>query len=193
LPEDGRQAPENLILACRNCHKPIDDGGVVGRYDVDELLKRKWEHETRIRRLTDIGADHGAFVLRVVGDIRGVPPELNRRTVLAAATAAGLYPKILPGSHWEDVDLDLRRRGDLNAREAFVRVLPELEMFAQRVHDGVRLDDTARIAVFGFARIPLLVALGALLDDKVPTSSSSVTGSTTPMPGHGRLTHGGDV
>lgn len=33
--------------------------------------------------------------------------------------------------------------------------------------DGVRLNSTSRIAVFGFARIPLLVHLGARLNDKV--------------------------
>ncbi|MFV2102058.1 SAVED domain-containing protein [Micromonospora sp. LOL_024] len=163
-----RADASNLILACRNCHKPIDDGGVAGRYTVEELKRRKQEHESRIESLTAIGADRSAYVLRIVGDVRGVPAELARPTVLAATTAAGLYPRILPGSHWDsDADLDLRNRGDLNTMRDFERLASEITDFTKRVHDGVRRDVVTRIAVFAFARIPLLVALGARLDDKV--------------------------
>ena len=105
---DERAAAENLILVCRNCHKPIDDGGAIGRYTVEQLRQRKREHEERIRELTKIGADRKATVLRVVGAIRGVPSELTRDTVLAAATAAGLYPQRLPGAYWHVTEADLR-------------------------------------------------------------------------------------
>lgn len=90
--------------------------------------------------------------------------------MLAATTAAGLYPKILPGNNWDsDVDLDLRNRGELNTGAEFERVVPEITAFADRIHDGVRRDAVVRLAVFAFARIPLLIAFGARLDDKVPT------------------------
>jgi hypothetical protein len=170
LSSPERADASNLILTCRNCHKPIDDGGVTGRYTVDELIRRKQDHETRIETLTAIGADRFAYVLRVVGDVRGVPPELARPTVLAATTAAGLYPKILPGNNWDsDVDLDLRNRGALDTQAEFERLIPDIAAFAGRIHDGVRRDEVARLAVFAFARIPLLIAFGARLDDKVPT------------------------
>jgi hypothetical protein len=90
--------------------------------------------------------------------------------VLAATTAAGLYPKILPGSHWDsDADLDLRNRGDLETKTDFDRLLPEITAFIGRIYDGVRRDEVTRLAVFAFARVPLLIALGARLNDKVPT------------------------
>ncbi|MHA4945686.1 SAVED domain-containing protein [Micromonospora sp. SD19] len=169
LPFEQRADASNLILACRNCHKPIDDGGVAGRYTVEELKRRKQEHESRIESLSAIGADRSAYVLRIVGDVRGVPAELARSTVLAATTAAGLYPRILPGSHWDsDADLDLRNRGSLN-RTDFERLAWEIADFTKRVHDGVRRDAVTRLAVFAFARIPLLIALGSRLDDKVST------------------------
>jgi hypothetical protein len=169
LSSAARAEPSNLILTCRNCHKPVDDGGVSGRYSIEELARRKQDHETRIEALTAIGADRSAYVLRIVGDVRGVPAELTRSTVLAATTAAGLYPKILPGSNWDtDIDLDLRGRGDLNTELDYERLVPEIVSFADRIHDGVRREHVARLAVFAFARIPLLIALGARLDDKVP-------------------------
>lgn len=164
-----RQAAENLLLVCRNCHKPIDDGGVVGRYTVGELIRRKRDHEERIRFLTEIGAGRAAYVVRMVGHVRGTPPELSRNTVLAAATAAGIYPQRLNGSHWEDVDLDLRGHGELHASTDFERCLPAIDDLVARVHDGVRREAIERVAIFAFARIPLLIALGARLDDKLET------------------------
>ena len=163
------ETEDNLLLACRDCHKPVDDGGVVGRYTVDELRKRKREHEERIRMLTEIGADRAAFVVRMVGSVRPTAPELTRETVLSAATAAGIYPHKLPGSHWQDIDLDLRGDGELTGPDDFLRCIPRIAELAARVHDGVRRDAIERVAVFAIARIPLLIELGARLDDKLQT------------------------
>lgn len=167
LDEEDRRSAENLILACRNCHKPIDDGGVVGLYFVERLKGIKRDHETRIRRLTDIGADRTTHVVRVVGAVRGTNPELTRATVLDAVTSVGLYPQILPNAHWEDIDLDLRNYGPLEGPADFLGQLPAIENLAARINDGVRRDAITRVAVFAVARIPLLVYLGARLDDKV--------------------------
>jgi hypothetical protein len=164
-----RSSAENLILSCRNCHKPVDQKGVSQRYTTEILARIKRKHEGRIKFLTSIGMDRAAFVLRMVGDIRGVSPELRRDTVMAAATSAGLYPRALPGASLPDIDLDLRNRGDFQSRDDFERCVPEIEDCAARVHDGVRRDDIGQVAVFGFARIPLLVGLGAALDDKTRT------------------------
>src|SRR5262245_15019046 len=92
---DERSQADNLLLVCRNCHKPADASGVVGRYTVDELRRFKRDHETRIRELTSIGADRTAVLIRLVGDVRGVSPELSRDTVLAATTAAHYFPQLL--------------------------------------------------------------------------------------------------
>ncbi len=167
LTEEVRRLAENLILACRNCHKPIDNGGVVSLYSVEKLLQLKQEHEKRIRRLTAIGADRAAHVVRVVGQVRGTHPELTRPTVLEAVTSADLYPEILPNAHWEDIDLDLRSHGRLDDPDDFRRHAESIDAFAARVNDGIRRDAITRIALFALARIPLLVSWGAKLDDKV--------------------------
>jgi hypothetical protein len=167
--EDDTEAEDNLLLVCRSCHRPVDDGGVVGRYTVDELRTRKRQHEERIRMLTEIGADRGAFVVRMVGAVRPTAPELTRDTVLSAATAAGIYPHKLPGSHWQDIDLDLRGDGELQGPDDFLRSVPRIADLTARVHDGVRREAIERVAVFAIARIPLLVELGARLDDKLQT------------------------
>jgi len=167
LNDEDRRSAENLILACRNCHKPIDDGGVVGLYSIERLKSIKRDHETRIRRLTEIGADRATHVVRVVGAVRGTNPELTRSTVLEAVTSAGHYPQILPNAHWEDIDLDLRNHGPTERPADFLGQLPAIDDLAARINDGVRRDAITRVAVFAVARIPLLVYLGARLDDKV--------------------------
>ena len=51
----------------------------------------------------------------------------------------------------------------------FAQQANEVRKLAARIDDGVRRDAIERVAVFGLARIPLLVQLGAALDDKLDT------------------------
>jgi hypothetical protein len=168
LDKDARRAADNLLLLCRNCHKPADDGGVVGLYTVEELTKRKHEHESRVRLLTDIGAGRSAVVVRVVGAIRGVNPHLDYDAVLEATTGVGLFPQQLPGVHRNELEADLRSIAEASSPEYFETCGRQIDVLAERLSDGVRRDEIRRLAVFGFARIPLLIHLGARLDDKVP-------------------------
>lgn len=163
-----RSRPENLLLLCRNCHKAIDADDNLERYTVETLLQYKQEHEARIRELTSIGGDRSATIIRVVSDIRGRSPELTRQTVLAATTAARCFPKLLPWCYWPVVEIDVRDVA-LETATDFEAAAKRIASVAARINDGVRKDEVARLAVFAFARIPLLVQLGAVLDDKIDT------------------------
>lgn len=120
--------------------------------------------------LTEIRPEQAAYVIRMAGMIRSTAPELSRSTVLVAATRAGIYPQTLPGEHFADVDLDLRSLGDPQSAENFVAHASLIDTLVSRVQDGVRRGDTKKVAVFAIARIPLLIHLGARLDDKVPST-----------------------
>jgi hypothetical protein len=135
---------------------------------VEELAKRKHEHESRVRLLTDIGAERSAVVVRVVGAIRGVNPHLDYDAVLEATTGVGLFPQQLPGVHRNELETDLRLIAEAPSPEYFETCGRQIDVLAERLSDGVRRDEIRRLAVFGFARIPLLIHLGARLDDKVP-------------------------
>lgn len=163
-----RSSPENLVLLCRNCHKPVDAKGIVGYYTVDVLQQLKREHEARIRLLTEIGADRKAIVVRLVGPIRGVSPELTYDSVLAATTAAGVFPDTLPNTYRNAIEIDLREYGEGTA-ETFAACVAKINDVVARINDGIKRDQILRLAVFAFARIPLLVHLGAQLDNKVQT------------------------
>lgn len=157
----------SAVIATNQSTRTVPSEGFL----VERLQALKQSHEDRIRFLSGIGGDRRATVIRVVGPVRGVPPELTYDTVMEATTGAGFFPSDLPTSHWNEVDLDLRQH--LANREAVPAAIAGavelISALAARVADGVRRDQISRLAVFAFARIPLLVHLGAMLDDKVET------------------------
>ncbi len=167
LTEEERREAANLLLLCRNCHKPVDDGGVIGRFTVQELARFKREHEDRIRLATGVGADRKAALIRVVGTIRGSQPELTYDTVQYAAITSGVFPKRLPGCYINEYEIDLRQLPNPGTAEYFQQCATAIDAFFERVNDGIRQDKILRLAVFAFARIPVLVHLGSRLDDKV--------------------------
>lgn len=166
LSADERNHEDNYILVCRNCHKPIDALGAEKRYTIEELQHRKREHETRIAFLTSITSDRPAIIVRVAGQVRGKFPELSYEEVLRATTASGLYPMVMPGSWKAEVDIDLRNIPNEGTQEYYAAAIGQIDARLAELNDGLRRDAAGQIAVFAFARIPLLVHLGAQLDDK---------------------------
>jgi len=166
LSADERNHEANYILVCRNCHKPIDAGGAEKRYTIEELQRRKREHETRIAFLTGIPTDRAAVIVRVAGGVRGKFPGLSYEEVLRATTASGLYPMAMPGSWKAEVDIDLRNIPNEGSPEYYTAAVGQIDARLAELNDGLRRDAAGQIAVFAFARIPLLVHLGAQLDDK---------------------------
>jgi len=169
LTDEQRRSRDNLLLLCRNCHKPADAGGYLHVFTVEKLREFKRQHEERIRFLTEIGADKTAAVIRVVGAIRGSQPELTYDTVLGATVASGCFPRLLPGSCSAEYEVDLRSMSSHGSPAYFQACAREVQGLMERVQDGIRRGVVRRLAVFGFARIPILVHLGSLLDDKIPT------------------------
>ncbi len=166
LSDDERNREANYILVCRNCHKPIDARGAEERYTIEELQRRKREHETRIAFLTGIPTDRAAVIVRLAGQVRGKFPELSYEEVLRATTASGLYPVVMPGSWKAEVDIDLRNVPNEGSPEYYAAAINQMDARLAELNDGLRRDVAGQIAVFAFARIPLLVHLGAQLDDK---------------------------
>jgi hypothetical protein len=91
--------------------------------------------------------------VRIVGDVRGVGPELTYDTVLTAMTAAGYLPSLLPGAYRSVHGLDLREFPEHTADEFRVSAAL-IEDFVARVHEGSKREDLSRPAVFAFARMP---------------------------------------
>lgn len=169
LSTEERASADNLILLCRNCHKPIDAGGVIDRYSVETLARFQREHEQRVRTFTGIGGDRGAAIVRVVGTVRGSQPELTYDTVQDALVKSGYFPRMLPNAFRSEYEIDLRNLAEPYSADEFSTCAREIDALVGRIHEGIRLGAVTRLAVFGFARIPVLIYLGAQLDDKVST------------------------
>lgn len=165
----GRSAtPENVLLACESCHEEIDDQLVTGILDVARLTAIKAAHEQRIRHVTTLPDDQRSLVLRVVGKLRGEPVEVTPSTAAKTVIDSGRFP-------WFDLDrdrlgaeVDLRSLpGERTADEDYYRMACRAidEVVETRLHDAIRSGDVRHVSVFAFARLPLLVYLGAKLED----------------------------
>lgn len=163
---EARADFENLLLLCRNCHKPVDDGGQRGLFTVEVLTEKKRAFEQRIAELTALAVAPQAVVLRMVGTIRGSQPELTTRTVQLATVHSGYFPTTLEGRVGRDVEIDLREMEERMTPELFSEHATRINRHVNKINDAVRKDQVERLAVFAFARIPLLIHLGAQLSDK---------------------------
>jgi hypothetical protein len=163
IPLAARAKPENLMLLCRGHHRVIDR--LIAEHTVEGLLRMKREHEARILALTSITAERGSVVLRVIGAVRGAPVQIPRSTVAAAVTADGRFPRYPLALASEDIEIDLRNLPEEGGETYWSVGERIIEQAAQRIRDAQ--GPIAHLSVFAIARIPLLVALGFHLDDKI--------------------------
>lgn len=171
LPIADRNGADNLMLLCYDQHHVIDSRSLWTIYDSDRLRALKRQHEHRIKQLTALAQKDSATVLRLVDTIHGRPVQLTPSAVNEALINVGRFPSyVLQGA--DEYEIDLRRfpgesEGSAthwNAAVAFIE--DRLRLLKALVAEGAVAD----LAVFPLARIPILIALGVLLDDTVPTT-----------------------
>jgi hypothetical protein len=167
---DERNTEANLMLLCRDQHRVIDTRSLWEVYDAETLRGIKRSHEHRIRQLTALRRDDRSTVLRVVGSLHDAPVHLGRASIATALLADRRFPDYaLTGA--DEFEIDLRGLpGEANGQPTYWAMATELireRVASLSVH--VAQENVNRIAVFPFARVPALIALGAELDDCVPT------------------------
>jgi hypothetical protein len=130
----------------------------------------KRTHEHRIKQLTGLHDEDRTTVLRMVGNLHGAGVELGPRTVATALLADGKYPDYaLLGI--DDYEVDLRALpGEPDGQPSYwAHARHVLEDKLVRLTGHVGKENIRHLSVFAIARVPLLIALGTLLDDTVPT------------------------
>jgi len=170
LPGDERNDEANLMLLCYDQHRVIDSPSMWDVFDADTLRSMKRRHEQRIKQLTAIADEDKTTVLRVIGAIRGASVSASPQTVAKTLLASGRFPDYaLLGV--DELEVDLRSLPGENPAESTywkagrAGIADRLRLLRAKVdRETVR-----HISVFAFGRIPLLIALGALLDDTIPT------------------------
>ncbi|MEX2375644.1 MAG: SAVED domain-containing protein [Dehalococcoidia bacterium] len=142
----------NLMLACLEHGKIIDDFDKVDDYPEELLLEYKRQHEQRIEMVTGIMPEAKTHVLIVRGAIDGQSASISQKAAYQA-----ILPKYPAREEASEIDLTGYRRRDPNTLSLVAAELRD------RVHCILRLGRTHAIhdlSVFALAEIPLLITLG---------------------------------
>ncbi|MEU6488559.1 SAVED domain-containing protein [Streptomyces sp. NPDC046887] len=178
-----RDESDNLMLLCAQQHMEIDAKAALDVFTVEWLRRVKREHEDRVRHLTALGPERSTTVMRMVGSVHGNAVELSRETAADAVTAGRRFPLYLESYTRHGVEIDLRHTPGERAAAAwdaetaaeasrhYYRQATKVidDVVRHQLRPGIERDSVQHVSVFGFARLPLLVYLGSLLDDTVPT------------------------
>ncbi len=161
--------PDNLVLVCASEHDAIDHSRLTTLMSVDVLGDLKRAQEARIRHLTSLAHDNRTAVIRMVGNLRGSAVEISREQVAAATLRHSRFPDYQIEPDRQGLEIDLRQTAgeEAGSRDYYIAATARVdEMLRQRFRPAVEAGVIgAHVSVFAFARIPLLVHLGAQLDD----------------------------
>ncbi len=170
---EARDKADNILLLCANDHDEIDHPELVDLFTVDLLRQIKQRHEDRIRHVTNLGADSTTVVVRAVGTVRGAAVEVPRSVTAAAVIAsAERFPDFALSHDRQGLEIDRRGiAGEGAGDEAYYQSAARAidEALSQRLKPAVAERLVPHLSVFAFARLPLLIYLGARLDDTIPT------------------------
>ncbi|MBC2644996.1 MULTISPECIES: SAVED domain-containing protein [unclassified Rhodococcus (in: high G+C Gram-positive bacteria)] len=171
LSADDRDKADNLMLLCDDEHSEIDKMGSRDAFTPDFLRELKRRHEDRVHLATSFGEYDRTTPLRMIGNLRGRPVDVGRDAAAAAVMAtAGRMPRF---------DLSTRNAIEIDLRNIPGEEGPEPHYYASacaaidkviknKVADALTTEEVVHLSVFAFARLPLLVYLGAQIDDTVP-------------------------
>lgn len=169
LDDDVIDDPDNLVLVCPSEHDAIDHKQLVNLASVDVLRELKRHHEQRILHVTSLGHSNRTAVIRMVANLRGSAVEVSRDQVAIATLREGRFPDYPLAPDRQGLEIDLRQiaaevtAGPAYYASAVARIDEVLDLYFTPAVEKGKIG--AHVSVFAFARVPLLVHLGARLDD----------------------------
>ena len=156
---------ENLVLVCYECHQKIDRDKSGNRYSAAVLRLMKRTHEHRMELVGGITEGKTSHVMLYGANIGIQTSPLNYREA-----ASAMFPHRYPAS---DVALEL---GTINASfqdrdTRFWGVETEnlRRKFQNRVRERIANGEVKHLSVFAIAPQALLIFLGTLLGDIIPS------------------------
>jgi len=168
IPVSDRGKPENLVLLCRDAHKTIDTPEFWDAYPEGELRRIKRTHEHQMKQLSGLSPNNKSAVLRINGTVRGATKSITKSSVTWALLRSGNFPDFSLERD-RDYEIDLREvPGETEGSEEYFRsALHHVRSRIEELNSLVKQDEIASVSVFAFARIPILIAAGTMLDDKI--------------------------
>jgi hypothetical protein len=172
LPVTERDTVDNLMLACPTCHNEIDKQKVEGLIDVEFLRTKKREHEADIKQQTGLLKDRRTAIVRMAGEIRGREMEMPRDAAAEAVIrSSGRFPHFAEAYDRQGVEVDLRGLpGEEPLTDNYYETAKAKidRAVDNQIRPAIQQGLITHLSVFAFARLPLLVYLGARLDDGFP-------------------------
>lgn len=168
---DERRSPElaadlgNLMLLCHRHHKLVDVDEVASHPE-EVLLAMKEEHETRIATNTGISAEYASHVLRFGATIGPNEALLSTQAIFAA-----MPPHRHPATR-QTIDLELLNQVFRDDEPEYWAIQKRNldQLFREKVQGRIERQEIKHLSVFALAPQPLLIELGRLIYDIVPTT-----------------------
>jgi len=164
------------MLACFNCHARIDRDGRSNEFTAEQLRAMKREHEARIEHIYSATGVVESTPLVMSFPVGAHVPVVEVRDIHYAMLMNSNF-KLFPTSttvhidqsnfHLQDNDPEFWRNAERALTQQYEqRVLPALTTRGGAAH----------LTIAGFAPIPMLMKLGALVGDKTPAAILDLPG-----------------
>jgi hypothetical protein len=156
---------KNLMLLCATHHKGIDVD-YLADHPEDVLLAMKAEHEDRIAIVAGIDEDRASYVIRFAASIGSNSALVDTRAIFMA------MPPDRHPAEGKTIDLELSGCDYQDHEEAYWKFHRDnlRRLFARKVKERIEQGEVRHLSVFALAPQPLLIELGCLLGDIVPTT-----------------------
>lgn len=168
--------PSNLMLACFACHARIDRDGKSNEFTAEQLRAMKRDHEARIECIYSATGVVESMPLVMSFPIGAHVPVVEVRDIHYAMLTNSNFNRFPTQTaihidrsnfHLQDNDPDFWANAQRALTEQYARlVLPELTARGGAAH----------LTIAGFAPIPMLMKLGALVGDKTPATILDLPG-----------------
>ncbi|MDR6539030.1 SAVED domain-containing protein [Variovorax soli] len=168
--------PNNLMLACFDCHARIDRDGKSNEFTAEQLRAMKREHEARIERVYSATGVVESTPIIMSFPIGAHVPVIDVRNIHYAMLTNSNFNRFPTAAyihidksnfHLQDNDPDFWANAQRALTQQYEqRVLPELTSRGGAAH----------LTIAGFAPIPMLMKLGALVGDKTPATILDLPG-----------------
>jgi hypothetical protein len=154
----------NLMLLCDVHHRLIDVEDVAGHPEL-VLLRMKQQHEQRVELLTSIDPEKQSTVVTYAAPVGETCPQIDHREAHLA-----MVPDRFPTEPHaiqlgaKNTSLKDQEKGYWTAEVEQLR-----RQFAIKVHERLQDGSVKHVSLFAIAPQPLLIVLGSLFTDIVPT------------------------
>lgn len=162
MSEDEKNNIDNLMLLCAEHHHMIDTH--PGDFAEGLLIKKKKNHEDRIRQVTGIPSEQSCRIITYFSNIDNQAEYSSDRLLREAVLLSGRVPM-------QDPVISL-------SEDSITRYVPSRTIFEQKVVDLERrfkvwfneiIKSKDSIGIFAMAPQPLLFKLGTLINDQYNT------------------------